>query len=121
MIIDDKFINEKLQCAIDREAAKVSALSLSKIDKYEYLSGEGILPPNKNRVIEQAKFTYYSLRKVLESKRRNILMLLIIFIKNKLNNLIIDKLKETIQLQNNIKLDDPEYTTQRGKSYNFSK
>ena len=52
MIIDGKFINEKLQCAIDREAAKVSALSLSKIDKYEYLSGEAILPPNKNRVIE---------------------------------------------------------------------
>ena len=48
-------------------------------------------------------------------------MLLIMFIKNKLDNLIIDKLKETIQLQNNIKLDDPEYTTQRGKSYNFSK
>ena len=31
----------------------------SKIDKYEYLTGEEILlPSNKKQIIEQAKFTY---------------------------------------------------------------
>ena len=38
--------------------------------------------------------------------------------KNQLNDLIIDKLKEIMQLQNNIKLDDLEYTSKRGK-HNF--
>ena len=38
-----------------------------------------------------------------------------------MNNLIIDKLKEVKQLQNNIKLIDQEHTTKRGKSYGFSK
>ena len=31
----------------------------SKIDKYEYLTGEEmLLPSNKKQIIEQAKFTY---------------------------------------------------------------
>ena len=37
MIIDEKIKNEKLQYDINREAEKISALSSSKIDKYEYL------------------------------------------------------------------------------------
>ena len=40
MIIDDIIRDEKLQSDINREAAKVSALSPGKIDKYEYLAGE---------------------------------------------------------------------------------
>ena len=44
MKIDDKIKDEKLQFDINREAAKISALSLSKIDKNEYLTGEEILP-----------------------------------------------------------------------------
>ena len=48
MTIDDKIRDEKLQYDINREAAKISALSLSKIDKYEYLTGEEILPSNRN-------------------------------------------------------------------------
>ena len=43
MTIDDKIKDEKTQCAINREAAKVSALSSGKIDKYEYLTGKEIL------------------------------------------------------------------------------
>ena len=35
MTIDDKIRNEKLQYDIDREAARISALSSKKIDKYE--------------------------------------------------------------------------------------
>ena len=48
--------NEKLQYDINREAAKISASS--KIDKYEYHTGEEILPPDQSRVIDQCKFTY---------------------------------------------------------------
>ena len=40
MIIDDKIRDEKLQCNINREAAKISVLSSGKINKYEYLTGE---------------------------------------------------------------------------------
>ena len=40
MIIDDIIRDEKLRSDINREAAKVSALSPGKIDKYEYLAGE---------------------------------------------------------------------------------
>ena len=44
-------LQKYLQYDINREAAKISALSSGKIDKYEYLTGEEILPPNKQQVI----------------------------------------------------------------------
>ena len=40
---------------------------------------------------------------------------------NQVNDLIIDKLKKMVQLQNNIKLDNLAYTTKSGKRYNFIK
>ena len=40
MTIKDKIRDEKLQHDINREAAKISALSSGKFDKYEYLTGE---------------------------------------------------------------------------------
>ena len=49
MAIDDQIRDEKLQYNIDREAAKISALSSSKIDKYEYLTGEEIPPSNQQK------------------------------------------------------------------------
>ena len=45
MLIDDKIKDEKLQRDINKEAAKISALSSGRIYKYEYLKGEEILPP----------------------------------------------------------------------------
>ena len=39
MTIEDQIKNEKLQYDIIREAAKISASSSGKIDKYEYLTG----------------------------------------------------------------------------------
>ena len=66
MTIDDKIKNEKLQYDINQEAAKVSAESSGKIDKYEYLTGEEILSSDQSRKIEQAKFTYSPLGKVFE-------------------------------------------------------
>ena len=58
MTIEDQIKDEKLQYGINREAAKISALSSGKIDKYEYLTGEKILPSNQQQIIQQAKFTY---------------------------------------------------------------
>ena len=70
MIIDDKIRDEKLQYDINREAAKISGLSSGKIDKYEYFTGEEILPSDRRRVIEQSKFTYSPLRKALEKQTK---------------------------------------------------
>ena len=47
MTIDDQIRDEKLQYDIDREAAKISAFSSNKIEKYEYLTGEEILIKDK--------------------------------------------------------------------------
>ena len=63
MTIEDQIKDEKLQYDINREAAKISALSSGKIDKYEYLTGEEILPSNQQQIIQQAKFTYSPFRK----------------------------------------------------------
>ena len=63
MTIEDQIRDKKLQYDINRVAAKISALSSGKIDKYEYLTGEEILPSNQQQVIEQAKFFYSSLGK----------------------------------------------------------
>ena len=68
MTVNDQIRNEKLQYDINREAAKISALSSGKIHKYEYLTGEDILPSNQQQVIEQAKFTYCPLRKAFEKE-----------------------------------------------------
>ena len=66
MTIDHQIRDEKMQYGINREAAKISALSSGKIDQYEYLTGEDILPSNREQIIEQAKYTYLPLRKAFE-------------------------------------------------------
>ena len=72
MTIEDQIIDEKLQYDITREAAKIPALSSGKIDKYEYLTGEEILPSHEQQIIEQAKFTYSLLRKAFEKQTKTI-------------------------------------------------
>ena len=72
MTIEDKIKDEKLQYDINREAAKISALSSGKIDKYEYLTGEEILPSNQQQIIEQAHFTYSPLGKAFEKQTKTI-------------------------------------------------
>ena len=42
----------EMEYVIKRKASKISALSAGKIDKYEYLSGEDILPFDQRRAIE---------------------------------------------------------------------
>ena len=72
MTIEDKIRDEKLQYDINREAAKISTLSSGKIDKYEYLTGEEILPSNQQQIIEQAKFTCSPLGKAFEKQTKTI-------------------------------------------------
>ena len=72
MIIEDQIKDEKLQYDINREAAKISALSSGKIDKYEYLMSEEILRSNQQQIIEQAKFTYSPLGKTFEKQTKTI-------------------------------------------------
>ena len=47
MTINDQIRDEKLPCNVNREAAKISALSSGEIRKYEYLTGEDMLPSNQ--------------------------------------------------------------------------
>ena len=68
MTIDEKIRDEKLRCGINREAAKISALSSNKIYKYQYLTGEDILSSNQEQIIEQAKSTYSPLGKLSINK-----------------------------------------------------
>ena len=72
MTINDQIRDEKLQYYINREAAKISALSSGKIQKYEYLTDEDILPSNQQQIIEQAKFTYSPLGKAFEKQIKTI-------------------------------------------------
>ena len=52
MTIEDQIRDEKIQYDINREAAKISALTSGKIDKYEYFTGKEILPSNQQQIIE---------------------------------------------------------------------
>ena len=72
MTIDYQLEDGKLQHDINRAAAKVSALSSGKIDKYEFLTGKEILPSNQKQIIEQAKFTYSPLGKAFEKQIKTI-------------------------------------------------
>ena len=51
---------------------KISALSSGKLHKYEYLTGEDILPSNQEQIIEQAKFTYSPLCKAFDKQIKKI-------------------------------------------------
>ena len=72
MTIEDQIKDEKLQYDINREAAKISVLSSGKLDKYEYLTGEEILPSNQQQIIQQAKFNYSPLGKAIEKQIKTI-------------------------------------------------
>ena len=72
MTINGQIRDEKLQYDINREAAKISALSSGKIYKYEYLTGEDKLPSNQQQITEQARFTYFPLGKAFEKQIKTI-------------------------------------------------
>ena len=68
MTTHDQIRDEKLQCNINREPAKISALSSNKFNKYKYLTGEEMLPSNQKQMIQQANFTYSPLGKAFEKQ-----------------------------------------------------
>ena len=55
--MDNQIRDEKLQYEINRATAKISALSSGKVDKYKYLTGEEILPPQQQRIIQEDRFS----------------------------------------------------------------
>ena len=75
-ILDRNIKQNEAQYDLDREAAKISALSSSNLDKHEYLTGEDLsLKPS---TVDQAKFEYSPLGKIFnkglseeDKKRRN--------------------------------------------------
>ena len=72
MTINDRIKDEKLQYDINSKTAEILALLSGKIDKYDYLNGEEILPFNQQQIIEQAKFTYSPLGKAFEKQTKTI-------------------------------------------------
>ena len=125
MTTDDKIRDEKLHEDIHREAAKISAISSGKIDKYKYHTGEEILPSKQRQIIEQAKFANSPLGKPLKKqiekqvgdlkspdlfhKKDELKQIQGIFLQNLMINLVHAKLKEIINLQDTIKTDDLHY------------
>ena len=61
-IFDDKIKANKAQYDLDRQAAKISALSSSELEKYEYLIGEDL--GYKPDVVQKVKFEYFPLGQV---------------------------------------------------------
>ena len=72
MTTDDQIEDERVKYYVNRLAAKISVLSSGKIDKYEYLTGEKILPSNQKQIIEQAKFTHSLLGKAFSKRIKTI-------------------------------------------------
>ena len=76
-ILNRKIKQNESQYDLDREAAKISALSSNNLDKYELLTGEDL--DLKPRTVEQAKFEYSPLGRIFnkglseEDKKEGIL------------------------------------------------
>ena len=110
----------------------MSALSSGNTDKYEYFAGKEIFPSDQSRMTEHSKFIYSPLEKALQKQTKKQIHALksinlfnkidelkqieSVFSNNQLNDSIIDELKEIIQLKNNIKLGNVEYTSKREKT-----
>ena len=100
---------------INREAAKISALSSAKIDKYEYVTGEEILLSDGSRIIEQTNFIFLSLGKTMENnwrtrkKQVEVLEVLKLIPKNYQLKMWFQKINQVKKLKMNlIKLKKPE-------------
>ena len=66
------FLTSYHQMPILTKAAKISALLSGKIDRFEFLTGEEILPSGQSRIIKQAKFIYLPLSKAFEKQVKTI-------------------------------------------------
>ena len=63
-ILDNKIRSNQVQYNLDRQNAKISALSSGELDKYEYLTGEDLRCKPDVYVNQKAKFEYSPLRQV---------------------------------------------------------
>ena len=70
MTINDQIKDEKLQYDINKEAAKISALSSGKTHKYEYLTGEDILPSSQQQIIVKLDLLILLWEKLLKNKQK---------------------------------------------------
>ena len=61
-ILNNKIRSNQAQYDLDRQNAKISALSSCELDKYEYLTGEDL--GYKPDVVQKAKFEYSPLGQV---------------------------------------------------------
>ena len=61
-VLDNKIRSNQAQYDLDRQNAKISALSSGELDKYEYVTGEDL--EYKPDVVQKAKFEYYPLGQV---------------------------------------------------------
>ena len=115
MTSDHKVRDEKLHYDINREAAKISALPLGKIDKYEYLICEKMPLSNQRKIIElvfplgktlgkQTEKQVGCLKSLDLSNKKNEIES--IFPQNLMNDLIRVKLTEFVNLQDIIRKDD---------------
>ena len=72
MTISDQIKDEKLHYDIIREAAKISALSSGKLYKYEYLTGEDILPSSQQQIIVKLDLLILLWEKLLKNKQKEL-------------------------------------------------
>ena len=61
-ILDNKIRSDQAQYSLDRQNAKISALSRGELDKYEYLTSEDL--GYKLDVVQKAKFKYSPLSQI---------------------------------------------------------
>ena len=107
-ILNKKIKQNESQYDLDREAAKISALSSKNLDKYELLTGEDLdLKPS---TIEQAKFEYSPLGKIFnkglsEDDKKEGLFKRLENIKDK-NEELINRFSTTKALKNKINNQD---------------
>ena len=76
-VLDNKIRSNQVQYDLDRQNAKISALSSDELDKYEYLTGEDL--GYKPDVVQKAKFEYSSLGQVfnkgLDTSEKQVVLL----------------------------------------------
>ena len=73
MTTEDQIRDEKHeQHDINKEAAKISASSSGKIDKYEYLTGEEILPSTQKQILNKLNLLILLWEKPLKNKQKQL-------------------------------------------------
>ena len=117
MVNHNQIKDEKLQYHVNGEATKIWALWSGKIDKYEYLTCEEVLPSNQKQTIEQAKAFKEQIKQQVKAikdlnisdKTNELIQIEVIFPQNILNDLNSNKLWKIIELEDSIELGKLNY------------